>query len=346
MRETIRGYCERVWTFVTRHSAACIAITFGVITGIVLTIMLIFLRPVVVYDGDQRFEVLTFSRDADEILDGLSIELSEHDHVEARLNSPTPLVRVYRAFTVTVEWDGETKTLPFAIGTVGDVLEHADIGEEYRLIDRRVEEPVTAPTTIRLTAHTFSIRTETAVLEHETELTFTDAVPSGGRQLVRAGQDGELQTVYRDYFDAQGNLLKTELVLETVTREPITELSEVGSGALSVAKIPIELGEDGHPVTYKEVLTGDACAYYFKKGTGTATGKQCKNGVVAVDPDVIPYGSKLFIIADDGYVYGYAEAVDSGEAVRDGLIIVDLFMESYKQTCEFGRRHVSVYILE
>ncbi|MBP8617589.1 3D domain-containing protein, partial [Veillonella sp.] len=61
-------------------------------------------------------------------------------------------------------------------------------------------------------------------------------------------------------------------------------------------------------------------------------------GLVSVDPDVIPLGTELYI---EGY--GYAVADDTGGAIRGHKI--DLAVDSYDETIQFGRRDVTVYVL-
>ena len=339
MKETI----QKVWTFLRLHRFACIAVAGALLTILLLTIVSLLATPIRIYDSGNAITVHTFSKNVDAILEREGIVLGPYDRVRANVESGT--IRILRAFTVTADIDGEKRTIEIADATVADVQKRCGLDSSYHPIDHTADTPVKAGDVIRFTAYTTTVRVENEVVLHEHELVYTTDIPAGGRETTVEGVDGLQTFTYRDFYE-NGKLIKTETISQVMTKQPVTEVSRVGAGSLSVAQIPIELDENGHPVQYKEVLTGNACAYYFKKGTLTATGKQCKNGVVAVDPVVIPYGSKLFIIADDGYVYGYAEAVDSGEAVRDRIIIVDLFMESYKQTCQFGKRHVSVYILE
>ena len=72
-----------------------------------------------------------------------------------------------------------------------------------------------------------------------------------------------------------------------------------------------------------------------------------KKDVVAVDPDIIPYGSILYIVSNDGQVvYGYAVAGDTGGALWAGTAIVDLYYNTYDECCQFGRRDVTIYVLE
>lgn len=93
---------------------------------------------------------------------------------------------------------------------------------------------------------------------------------------------------------------------------------------------------------YRAAYTMHASAYLPSDGGGsgiTATGIPARYGVVAVDPDVIPLGSRLFIPG-----YGEAIAADTGGAIIGNTI--DLCMESYDEAIAFGRRSVEVYVID
>ena len=77
-----------------------------------------------------------------------------------------------------------------------------------------------------------------------------------------------------------------------------------------------------------------------------STGKAVDQGYVAVNPSIIPYGSKLWIVADDGEVYGYAIAADTGGSVGRNDILVDLFMWSYDECIQWGAKNVTIYVIE
>ena len=75
----------------------------------------------------------------------------------------------------------------------------------------------------------------------------------------------------------------------------------------------------------------------------TASGTKVHVGVVAVDRKVIPLGTKLYIVSNDGkYTYGFAVAEDTG--VRGQK--VDLYMNSIAECIQFGVRNCTVYILD
>lgn len=93
---------------------------------------------------------------------------------------------------------------------------------------------------------------------------------------------------------------------------------------------------------YTERITMEATAYLPTDGSAeglTATGVPAARGIVAVDPRVIPLGTRVYIPG-----YGEAVAADTGGAIKGYKI--DLCMESYGEAMEFGRRDIEVYILE
>ena len=76
----------------------------------------------------------------------------------------------------------------------------------------------------------------------------------------------------------------------------------------------------------------------------TATGTKARVGAIAVDPKVIPYGTKMFIVTEDGqYVYGEATAEDCGGLIKGNRI--DLFFDTVEECYAFGARMCQVYFL-
>ncbi len=82
----------------------------------------------------------------------------------------------------------------------------------------------------------------------------------------------------------------------------------------------------------------EATAYTWT-GSRTATGTWPSRRTVAVDPRVIPLGSELYV---EGY--GPAVAADTGGDIKGQRI--DLYMESYEEAIQFGRRQVLVEVLK
>ena len=92
-------------------------------------------------------------------------------------------------------------------------------------------------------------------------------------------------------------------------------------------------------------MTVRATAYTYT-GNNCATGVAPKPGYIAVNPKVIPYGTKMFIKTTDGkYIYGYAVAADTGGFVATRPTNFDLYFPTESQCTEFGRRNIEVYVL-
>ena len=109
---------------------------------------------------------------------------------------------------------------------------------------------------------------------------------------------------------------------------------------------PIELDENGNPVNYKSKITARATAYTYT-GNKCSTGVAPQPGYIAINPNYIPYGTKMYIkTADGSIIYGYAVAADTGGFIRRYPKGVDLFMSSESACRSFGVRSVEIYILE
>ena len=117
----------------------------------------------------------------------------------------------------------------------------------------------------------------------------------------------------------------------------IKKLSEKEKKKVSVSR------SNGNEKGKTIVVTATAYTAYCKGCSGvTATGidlrKNAHLKVIAVDPNVIPLGSKVYV---EGY--GYAIAGDTGGAIKGSKI--DLFMPNYSDAIDFGRKKVQVKIL-
>lgn len=102
----------------------------------------------------------------------------------------------------------------------------------------------------------------------------------------------------------------------------------------------------GNEVSYRKVMTGTCTAYCIPGGT-TSVGLTAVRGVIAVDPDIIPYGTRMYVTSPDGsIIYGYGVAGDTGGACLAGDIIADLCYDTIDECSIIGRREMVLYILD
>lgn len=121
--------------------------------------------------------------------------------------------------------------------------------------------------------------------------------------------------------------------------------SELGLTQMSDIEIPDDIlfDENGIPLNYSRKLTGKSTAYCM--GHTTATGTSVHQGVVAVNPNIIPYGSKMYIVGTDGTVYGYSSAEDTGGFIYwNNAPLVDLYVNTESVAYQWGNRQVTIYI--
>lgn len=243
-----------------------------------------------------------------------------------------------------------------AKGNVADAINAAGIEvDDDDLINVGLSEPLNANTDIVINRVEYVTEVKLEAIDYATEYKEDDSYVIGFSKVLVDGEEGELaKTICHTYVD--GKLASSDIVSTEVTEEPVDEVIVQGTAevnpiaAMSISQLDVPdyltLDENGVPTSYSNVLTGKSCAYSANPSAKTASGRQVKVGYVAVDPSIIPYGTELYIVSTDGkYVYGYAVAADTGTALLDGRILVDLFMESYDASCDWGAKQVNIYIL-
>lgn len=307
-----------------------------------------------IYDNSEDYEmVLSQSNDPQVILKEAGITLGESDVYEFReTRDRTYALEIERAFDVDFTCGGVQQTVAMLEGqTVADLLKKAGVtvGEED-ILNLSPETVVTPETQVQLQRVTYQTETVSEVIPYETIKQHTPLLKNGQTRQMSAGSDGaKTTTTVRKYID--GVYQETVSQNVVVTKEPVSELVLYGDSSATVSTLEtpsnLKLDSNGNPVNYVKKITGKGTAYSARDGAKTASGRYAIPGHVAVNPNVIPYGSKLYIKSTDGsFVYGYAVAADTGIALMDGRVTVDLFFDTYLESCLFGAKTMEIYVLE
>lgn len=233
--------------------------------------------------------------------------------------------------------DGKKTLIAEASGyTVADVLDNLDI--KLNKLDR-VSLPLD-----EIAKEGMEIKIDRVVVENienkieipfETESRENKDMFEGEKKVITKGEVGQKTESLKNTY-VNGVLETTEVLKSEITKDPVKEVVEVGTKKGTVA--PNEKNA-------KRVIVMQATAYDPTAGSKTAMGTRARVGAVAVDPKVIPLGSKLYIESIDGFAsYGYATAEDTGGAIKGNRI--DLFYDSNAEANRFGRRNVKVYVLD
>lgn len=289
-------------------------------------------KVTLVVDG-REMQVQTYSRTVADLLKNQGITFSSADQIDPSLDTSLKenlRVVVNHAVRVTLTADGQTKEILTCRNTVGDVLQEQGIPvKPGDLVEPAPDSSVAEGMEIKVVR----VHTEEEVKEVPvacpTRREIDPHLAKGFSRVVQAGKDGlekqRWQIVYHD-----GREVERRLIGSTLVREPVERVIRVG--ALQ------QVSRGGQNIRFSRALDVIATAYTYT-GHNTASGIPPHFGAIAVDPQVIPLGSRLYV---EGY--GFARALDTGGAIKGNRI--DVFFETKEQTRRWGIRRVRVYILE
>lgn len=256
---------------------------------------------------------------------------------------------------VTIKYHGRTTRTSTACGTVGEMLTRLGVelsGED--VVSHEMGQQVTADMEVVIDRVVCIRETYTTAIPCSVTVCWDPSIREGVEEVLVKGVDGELRCT-ADVTYKNGWEISREIVCQDVVSPAVTEVIARGCGEEEKARTEetLHIGDGyislptGEVLTYTEVGTVTASAYsHMDRGCDsiTATGTVVHWGTVAVNPKIIPYGTRMFITSADGsYVYGIATAEDFGGSGAGNRI--DLYMPSYYECIQFGRRECKVYFL-
>jgi uncharacterized protein YabE (DUF348 family)/3D (Asp-Asp-Asp) domain-containing protein len=305
-------------------------------------------------DQNRIKHIKSLSDNVEEVLQEAGVYLSEHDRYEVSQMEKGTAVTVQRAQLIAVTVKGESRELYTMGTTVGELLKQNSIGTEAPW---QVSVPLTDETYNGMSVKVDLVETESHSVErplpYKTLYCQDPSLPEGETELLFAGIEGIQQTVTeRTYINGalKGISVQENIELEAATPEVVA----VGTGERvgEERKFPlfgdqVIITKDGKQLYYSHMEIFEATGYtsWIDDVTGTtACGTPARVGAVAVDPKVIPYFTKMYIVSEDGvYDYGEASAEDCGGAIKGKII--DLFFDTESECWQFGRRDIQVYFL-
>ena len=259
--------------------------------------------------------------------------------------------------TVTIQRNGETVSTQAKKGeTVSDLLERIHmIPGPLEMVAVDVSDDGVEVTVASELTYYEEISEDVA---YETVRVANPGMEKGTEKVVQEGKNGVRTSVYEVIW-SNGQELSRQFVeeLDSTVVDKIVEYGtapeatvNINSSIASVKKNTDGSGTltlaDGSTLSFSGVKSMTATAYTAGHGGAdytTATGTLVRVGTVAVDKSVIPLGTRMYIVSNDGsVVYGLAVAEDTG--VRGN--VVDLYYNTYEECINFGRRGCTVYILE
>lgn len=292
------------------------------------------MQTVSIVYGGKTLVVSTYGETVESLLNRLDLTLSENDVLSATLRTKTydgMILTISRNYTVE-----ETYTTSIPHNTVYCYDPSLGDGEEVVLTQGK-DGQIQCTASVR---YADGVEVSRTVLSQTVISQSVDALIAIGTKLDKPVAD-QPEPVPTEPAATQPSATEPEVpVVETTPEAPAAPSAPViGDGIITTP--------DGEVLTYTGQLQVKATAY-TNTDPGctiwTATGTLCRVGAIAVDPTVIPYGTRMYIVSNDGqYIYGIAVAEDCGSAIKGNRI--DLYFDTDAECWKFGVRNCTVYFL-
>lgn len=259
-------------------------------------------------------------------------------------------ITIFDTFSVNVTVDGQTFSTTTVTTTLNEILTELNITlDSSDIISVSPEQILASDTDVNITRVTYSQSSVTEYLDYQTIKRESTNVEYGDTQVLTKGELGE-KVITTETMLYDGEIVSQYVISEEVAKQPVTHIIEYGSFNVNrgvTTRDGVITTPTGEMLTYSKVIEAEATAYTteFQTNKITKTGTVAQVGTIAVDPRVIPLGSKVYITSADGstWVYGTAVAEDIGSAVVGN--IVDLFFDTRSECINFGRQAAMVYVL-
>lgn len=365
--------CNRLITKKMTTPMRYAALLLVVVCIVLLLSQTVFAKNTYLINDSGRVVIhTTYATDPAAVLDEVGLKLGADDTFTTEPGLGVSEITVQRKQQITIKHGGNMLNVISYGETVESLLERLSL-----ILTK--EDVVSVP----LNSQTFdelnitisrSVQAEEsyiAVIPYETTYCYDPTLAEGEEKVLTPGVDGQLlctaNVVYMD-----GEELSRTVLSEDVITQPVNAVVAVGTyveQAPPATQPPVAtqpspvvkpeftgqpiIGDgyiitpEGERLTYTHVDTFKATAYNNLDPGCTEynyIGTLCRVGAIAVDPTIIPYGTRMFIVTKDGkYVYGIATAEDCGSAIKGKRL--DLYFETQDECFRFGIRDCKVYFL-
>lgn len=344
---------EKVKNYFKKHlSSGPKAISAILLVLAILTVVICSMRKTIIVsiDGKEQ-KITTLSSNYRNALSNNNIIVGTKDKAMPVLDSKVKngaKISIKRAISVQVTADGKQLTVKSAEDNIQKMLEAEGIGlQDFDKVSPSKNEALKDGLKVSvIRVQTKEIK-EAKPIDYATVVKKDDDAEQGAKKTLQEGQPGEKETISKVVYENDKEVSR-KVISETIKKQPVQKIVAMGT-------LGVYTPSRGGKVIYKDAIRMRATAYtsnYADTGKEpgdaafgiTASGTVAKrNGdsysSVAVDPRVIPLGTKLYI---EGY--GYAVAEDTGGAIKGNRI--DLFLNSSSESENWGVRWVNVYVIK
>lgn len=266
---------------------------------------------------------------------------------------------------ITLVVDGKKKEISTFTGNVEELLIEQEVKYDTNdIINIPLDTKLTDGMNVEVTDVMVKIEKENKVVDFETEIVKDSEMKKGTTLVSVEGKNGENELVYEVTYH-NGKQVGKKFIEENVITNPVNKVVKEGTKEEIKVEEVKEVKKEEEPKIIEEPVKEETTkeveqvketsessevsnlgthmvveSTSYCQGSVTATGTQARWGVIAVDPNVIPFGTKVYIPQFDKVFI----AEDTGGAIKGNKI--DIFMENSDDAINWGRRNIDIYILK
>ncbi len=326
-------------------------------------------------DGNRVLIHTTYATDPADVLDEAGLELGMEDTYTTQNSFGISEITVQRKQTITVVQGDKTLTFSSYGETVESLLSRINlILTEADTVSVPMNTATYDGMVLIISRSAQTEETYTTLIPHETVYCYDASLDEGEQKILTPGVDGQLLCSATVYY-VNGREVNRVVNSQVVTRQPVDQIVAIGTYIEQDEPVPMPeeplptesaaadpdqaeeksgmpvIGDgiittaDGEVLTYTSKLDCVATAYSCNGVPGiTYSGTAARIGAIAVDPSVIPLGTRMYVVTNDGeYIYGICTAEDIGGSIKGNK--VDLYFDTFDECWIFGVRDCTVYIL-
>lgn len=350
MLEKVKGTIEKYSKYFSKRPKTVFLVVLLVV-GTMLTVGYFRKTVSITVDGETK-KVVTYKGSVKELLQDSNVKVDSDDKVTPSLDSKiteNTSVEVVKAIPVSIEVDGKALQLKSAESDVSSLLssdavknlfsqENISALRETDKVSVPLEDKLSPDLKIAVTRVDTKVETSVQPIEFASVTTKDDTKMMDYQAVVQPGENGEKEVSTMVVLE-NGVEVSRQVVSEKVVKEPVNQI-------LSVGTLGVFIPSRGTTQSFSQHIEVRASGYSSEQpalSDYTATGARVLRdpdgySTVAVDPRVIPLGTKLYIPG-----YGYAIAADTGGAIKGNAI--DLYFNTISECLNWGVRNVTVYVI-
>ena len=284
----------------------------------------------------------------EDAINSSGITLGEKDKINYDLSEPAVPdmnIVISQFVSIAASVDGKNENYLVPDGSVKNALEYlkVDISNDD-VLNYDLGDNVFDGMNLVIKRVVYEQKTVTENIPFEKVYKKSDLLDKYNKQVVSNGKLGKKEVTYKtkivDGVETEKEVLNSKVVLEPVNEIIVEGTRCVRENAKSEKSDEVvSTGQNSG----KQCWVGVATAYTASSNSRTSTGKVPKQGVtIAVNPRIIPYGTKLEVCSQDGKKICNGIAQDTGGAMMKGNALIDIFMDRRSDCIVFGRRKVIV----